>query len=423
MNRNGDLPPLLRKMVEQARLARSMGLLFGALSIFGIGGSKMKELSAQGKEIADQAAKLSALPSAFNKRFGPHGWLISESTSVEAAKKAIELFDVGDVDGATDVLCAQFEGDRLDFLFMRLNHIPEFKPRCELARTAATMSQAEQFTAAILLILVVVDGVATDAFGKSIFAEGVDVSEVKAIAGSADGFPRLVAEICRMRRKTNAEPIDFPFRNGIIHGKDVNFGNRTVAAKCWSLLSCLGDILRAKLTVEETEDERSLIEVLKDYQKTKVYSDRIAVWMPRAHVETAGDGTLDAQCFARDTPEHALCAFLCYWRSKNYGKLGELTVYYDMRPIGKRAGEIRRDLADVELRDARLLSIRDKAAAVTEVDCELDCLIANEPRREQIVFRLIYMDTELKPLLRGDPGGSWLVIPSYQGWALGARFM
>lgn len=303
------LPPTFRKAIEQARALHGLGLIFGGLAAFGIGGTKMKKLSHHTKHLVYRAEELANLPQDFNRRFQLEGWLISDSTSVEAAKKAIILYDQKKITEANTLLSTEFYGENLDFLLMRMKSIPEFRPRFEIARSAAALCQARQFTAAIPLIFIVLDGTASDAFGKSIFAEGIDVSETNAIAGSADSFPELIAIVSKIRRRTNVEEIFFPFRNGIIHGKDVNYGNRLVSAKCWSLLSCLCDILRAKQTIQEAEDERPLFELLKQYLRTKEDSKRLEEWSPRDDIEIAGEGAIGDQDFLVASPEYLLCEF------------------------------------------------------------------------------------------------------------------
>jgi hypothetical protein len=416
------LPPRFRKILEQAEAMRGMGLIFGGLTALGIGGAKMNEFSRHAKGLVAQANELASLPENFNKHFQSDGWLISESTSVEAAKSAIALYDQGKRAEAIELLCTQFEGERLDYLLMRIKSIPEFRPRYEIARLAATLSQAGQFTAAIPLIFIALDGIASDALGKSIFSEGVDVSETKAIAGSADGFPELIAEVSAVRRKTNVDEITFPYRNGIMHGKDVNYGNRCVSAKCWSVLSCLGDILRAKRTIEEADDERPLIGVLKDYAKTREVGQRMTQWSPRDYVDILGDGTIADQNFAEGSPEQILCEFLEFWRQSNYGKMGDLTVYFDMRSTGRRAGQIRNDLGELRIIEARILEVKDEAPATAEIRCALVLNVNSKEITDEFCFRLIYMDDDMSPLLRGEPSGRWLVMPSYQGWGLGKRF-
>ncbi|MEB3286881.1 MAG: hypothetical protein VKJ04_05205 [Vampirovibrionales bacterium] len=421
-SKNTHLPLPLQKASEISQLAGSAGLLLGAISFFGIGGTTIKSLVKQAKEIAIKAEELSQLPKEFQQRFQQFGWLLSESTSIDIAKDAIKLYDEDNFDQANDLLCTQFEGNHLDFLIMRLKHIPSFIPRYEIARTAVALTHAEQYIGAVPLILIVADGMASEAFGKSLFAEGIDVSEVKALAGSAEGLPQLISEVCKTRKPTNTEKLDFPFRNGIMHGKDVNFGNRLVTAKCWSILSCLADILRAKNIKQEAKDNRTFMEALKDLQSTKLMRKRIDQWQPRQNIVITGDGSYKEQSFQANTPEAILCSFFKHWQAGNYGKLGELTVYYDKRSLGKRAGQIRKELVGIELINSRLLKIKDEAAAVTEIQCELTYNMAGKELRDRLRFRMLYVDEDIDPIVRDEPEGMWQIIPSYQGWALGAQF-
>ena len=68
--------------------------------------------------------------------------------SLDIANEAMRLFDDAKVDEANDFLCTQFEDDRLDYLIMRLNTIPEFRPRYDLTLTAAKLTRVGQFTGA-----------------------------------------------------------------------------------------------------------------------------------------------------------------------------------------------------------------------------------------------------------------------------------
>ena len=40
----------------------------------------------------------------------------------------------------------------------------------------------------------------------------------------------------KMRQKTVTDEITIPFRHGIVHGMDLGYDNRMVAAKCWAAL-------------------------------------------------------------------------------------------------------------------------------------------------------------------------------------------
>lgn len=411
-----NVPAPLKKALEYQYLAGGASLIFGMLSFFGF--KEARAFRDQANEIKLKAQELAQLPYEFQRRFQQHGWLLSESTDVNLAKEAIELFDSDKPDEANELLCTQFEGSKLDFFEMRCRHLSEIKPRLGIVRSAVNLSHAKQFVGVVPLILIVMDGVGSDAFGKSIFSEGIDVSELKAIAGSADGFPQLLAEVGKLRRPTNTEELSFPYRHGIMHGKDVNFGNRLVTAKCWGLLSCLVDILNAKRVVQKVKPKTTLLESLKSLQETQKMGQRLEQWIPRALIKIHENGEYENQNFLDNTPEKLLCSFLSYWKSNNYGKIGELTVYYDNRPINKRAGEIRNDLSNVRLISARILNIIDYAPSVTLIDCDLQYETDNKILFDKHQFRLVFLNDAMDILLRNEEGGRWLVEPSYQGWAL-----
>ena len=73
MTKFDDLPPQFKKAVEQARLVRGLGSIFGGLSTIGIGGEKTKELAKQAKDIAAQVDELSTLPQRFQERIRAYG--------------------------------------------------------------------------------------------------------------------------------------------------------------------------------------------------------------------------------------------------------------------------------------------------------------------------------------------------------------
>ncbi len=55
------------------------------------------------------------------------------------------------------------------------------------------------------------------------------------------GLPDLVKLMALPRRHTTAGRIDVPYRHGILHGLDLGYGNRLVAAKAWAALFSLRD--------------------------------------------------------------------------------------------------------------------------------------------------------------------------------------
>ena len=68
------------------------------------------------------------------------------------------------------------------------------------------------------------------------------------------------------------------------------------------------------------------------------------------------------------------------WKKNNFGRMGALTVYFDNRPVNRRAGEIRARMNGVTLINAAIICIRDKAPAVTEITADLTICVESGKR-------------------------------------------
>ena len=422
------LPPNFQKQID---MVQSMGALRPFLDLLaraGIGDDNIKELKANLDALSDQANELVTVPVEFDEEFAQKGWLLSESSSLEAANEALALAKQGKVDEAEARLVASFEGDRLSHVAMILRQTPGFKIRMDLVQEAMRQSQARNYLAAVPLLLIIADGVGQDYFGKSIFSEGVDLEELTALAGHQEGLPCLIREMCRTRRKTSADEITFPYRNGIMHGRDLGYGNPIVTAKCWSLLTNIADVVRAReavkaLEAKPEEPEPGLIDSLKRYGETLKRGEEIRAWSPREiAIEPLPVEETETCPFDEKEPEAALFRFLKAWLRNNYGEMGRHTVYYDNCPINKRAGEIRDDLKNTKLVGATICQITDKAAAITEITAKLSILLGDKRHEEEFVFRLVCGDDTADVKIRGEAGARWQVMPSYQGWAIRLRF-
>jgi hypothetical protein len=69
---------------------------------------------------------------------------------------------------------------------------------------------------------------------------------MNAIAGHSEGLQALTATFAKRRQPFNDEEITVPYRNGILHGRDNNYGTQLVASKAWSYLACVRDIIGAR---------------------------------------------------------------------------------------------------------------------------------------------------------------------------------
>lgn len=92
-----------------------------------------------------------------------------------------------------------------------------------------------RYHACVPLLLSLLDGVVDDTSGRvGFFAKGSDLVVRDSIAAHETGLTVLAEIMTKTRRKTNENPCSIPYRNGILHGKELAFDNKIVAAKCWA---------------------------------------------------------------------------------------------------------------------------------------------------------------------------------------------
>ena len=422
-DRKLPLPPEFQEQINQVKAIGCLAPFLALLSRFGIGGDCLKNFVADLKDLKDQVAELAELPVAFHEAFAELGWLISESTSFDTARAALSAQKSCRIDDAENLLAADYEGDGLHFVVKRLCQTQGFKLRKAQLQEALTLTHEARFLAAAPLLLIVADGVGEDVFEKSIFSEGVNLEELHSLAGHPDALPRLVKQMCSTRRKTTEEYVSFPYRNGILHGRDLGYGNRLITAKCWSFLSNIADVIRAREAKRSLNlaPQPSFSEIVDRHADTMDQTERIARWVPRPISKDRINVFADQVTYDVDSdePESALADFLRAWKGNNFGRMGALTVYFDNRPVNRRAGEIRKVMNGLTLIDAVIICIEDKTPAITEITVDLSFVKEIGKHSDRFTFVMNCVDNDGEPAIHGDKAAHWLVLPSYQGWASG----
>ncbi len=76
---------------------------------------------------------------------------------------------------------------------------------------------------------------------RGFFAEGVSLTAWDSVAAHDKGLNELKTIFQTGRYATTTEQITVPYRNGIIHGMDLGYDNKTVAAKSWAALFAARD--------------------------------------------------------------------------------------------------------------------------------------------------------------------------------------
>ena len=114
--------------------------------------------------------------------------------------------------------------------------------RIRLAKLAQDDYLSGRYHACIPLLLSLLDGLVNDVSNHvGFFAANVDLTAWDCIAAHETGLKALAAILSESRKKTNEKSICVPYRHGILHGRELAFDNKVVAAKCWAAMFAARD--------------------------------------------------------------------------------------------------------------------------------------------------------------------------------------
>lgn len=397
------------------RQYQQMRPLIGLLGLFN------GDIRRHAKELEKQFADVERMKEdrqKFAARFGPRGWTIFDRLSVEAVRVAVAESDDDLADQS--LVSHHLDADILSYLGYQFN-TSRFEAWHDLYERAVERLFKLDYLSAVPLLLIIIDGICTTKTGKHPFSGGADApvfdTETTGPGGLSDGLAILGAT----RRKLDTDPIDSPYRHGILHGLNPNFGNALVAAKTVNLLQTMVDYFDRR----ENEDAR-IAEAAKDQRQpswselaatvsaTQDTKRRIEAWKARPAVSGQSLAALgEPHSLAAESPEGAAVTYLDAIVARNFGMLAQMTIDYPLRSIGYRAGRHREELGDLKLTNWTVTGLRDEAPAISEVDVTMEGILNDSPWSGTQVMRLIYNDEKFEVRVRGAPDGRWTVMPNF----------
>lgn len=375
---------------------------------------QMEDAFSEFNKIKAQAEILEA-PDKFNERFADLGWIAYESMNIEMMQKAICVYDAEGTDAAEHFLAESYDEDTLKWGILRFNGHRDFRKRIRLAELATEDYLAERYHACIPLLLSLLDGLVNDVSKHvGFFANNVDLTAWDCIAAHETGLQALASILTKGRNKTNEDTITIPYRNGILHGRELAFDNKIVAAKCWAALFAARDwagALEDGKKEPKPKEEVSWKQLLQQISETNLVKKSIEEWKPRISADIAylpfeGDIT----CLPTNTPEHAVAAFLDNWCNQRFGLIADALLYFTDTPKGKKAGMARQDFGKHIPVSFKVLRIDDQAPAITQVIAELRFEVDGQEKLKEVSVRATYQDLENNPAVRSMPNGHWRIV-------------
>ncbi|EPP5774575.1 hypothetical protein ACUT50_003455 [Vibrio cholerae] len=375
---------------------------------------KMEDFFNEFNNIREQAAILE-VPDQFNERFTELGWIAYESMNMEMMQKAINIYDTEGKCAAEQFLADSYDEDTLKYGLLRFHGNRDFRKRIRLAELAQEDYLAGRYHACIPLLLSLLDGLVNDVSKHvGFFAENVDLTDWDCIAAHETGLQTLSSILTKGRNKTNEEVITIPYRNGILHGRELAFDNKIVAAKCWAALFAARDWAGALADGKKEpkpKEEITWDQLCKQISETNLMKKSIEEWKPRISEELPYlpfEG--DVSGLPENTPEHAVASFLDHWCNKRFGLIADALLSFTDTHKGKRAGMARQDFGNHVPVSFKVLSIDDQAAAVTHVIAELRFEVNGQEKIKEVSVRAIYQDLENNPSVRSIPNGHWRIV-------------
>ena len=337
-----------------------------------------KKKRQQIKELETSLANMIYLIESFNKYFSDAGWCAYDSMNMPLMENAVKAYEAGGIDAGEQVLIQYYQTDVKDIMHWLKNKAKPFRERYELIKCAFDDHFAERYHASVPLFLIIIDGAVNDyTKSKGFFAEGTDVSAWDCLVGCGDGLTKIKDIFKKGRNKTNHDEIRLPYRNGILHGRDLNYANKYVSCKCISLMFALADWMNMKDS-ENTRKQKfekecnppPISESLKKIKQNAIDRQEIQKWVKRDIKigETISATPTIEEC--KDFPYLLpLISAFNAWSTRNYGSLSVWfkNVFSYESSDKKRAGECRKLFDHKNLISYELEEIEERALALTKI--------------------------------------------------------
>lgn len=415
----------IKKLLEDQNnfkaLRKVMPFMRPFLKLLRVDISKMDDAFEKLDAMKDQLNRLATTPDKFNDIFAPFGWIMYEMMNLDVAEKAISLAEIECIDAAEQELADYYTPEQVRWRLLTMYGVMAFHSRMELANKALIDYEAGRYHACVPVVLALLDGMINEIHGKQKglrrgFSSGeADLEAWDSIAGHRKGLNELKNIFNTGRYSTVTEPITIPYRNGIMHGMDLGYDNKIVAAKTWAALFAAREwAMKAELGLLEEQPEepkkswKEVFHVIDELNKVKKYQGE---WVPREWTPEEETKILDRNIFDTRTPEHNLAEFLLFWKQKNYGKMGNhLSRYMNGHEVKAFPAQIRGIYCKLQLTSFRVERIIETAPSITLVSGDAEYIDNGASVSKGITVRLIAETPEGDMALRITDGTIWRVM-------------
>ncbi len=344
------------------------------LRVIGLSSKKIQEQKRKIAELKAQLKVIKETPTKFNRIFSDRGWVAYDSLNHQLMIEMIQLSETDSIEKAESKMLDYLSPENLRFEYLRLNALPELRRRSKFLEYAKADYAAKRYYAVVPILLMIIDGTVNDILKKGFHSDKADLDVWEAITGIDGGINKIKSIFSKGRYVTRDEPLDLPYRNGILHGTDLGYDSYLIAAKCWHFLFVVRDWAlskqseaKRKADFEEEKKPTPLRESLKQLQRIEKEKAAIKNWKKREINQSYIDEINENDDIPKRTPEYIAKQFLSLWVKKNYGYMAKLywaQYFPNSKPIIR---EIRNQFSVWPLTSYHIQSIEDEAPGISEI--------------------------------------------------------
>jgi len=358
----------------------------------------------------------------FNNRFSDSGWCAYDSMSLTLIEKANKAFETDGIDLAEKVLINYYQNDVKDTMHWLKYKSEEFAVRYDLLQKAFDEHFAKRYFSSIPLFLIIIDGAVNDfTQSKGFFAEGTDVTAWDCLVGCDEGLAKLKTIFNTGRNKTNVDEIRMPYRNGVLHGRDLNYGNEYVSCKCVALIYAVVDWMHMKKSegnrkanYEKEINPPPLRESFAQMRRNARDRSEIEKWKPR-NVQIGED--IPSKGASADYELYGYIKVVVEafeaWSNQNYGLLSILlkNMFPYEKSSGKRAGECRQLFEGKKFLSFEIMEVEERACSLSRVLAKIKWEDKSGVYEELLEFGCVFQTVDGKAAYPWRDGGKWIIMP------------
>lgn len=359
----------------------------------------LRDLGLVSKDHEKNASIFLSVFENFNSLFKERAWVLNDYLTLECYKKAVDLALDGKLSQAENVLIKGVD-EGLSVFIQHLSTAKEFEHRADALKNAKELHLQKNYGASVPLLLIAIDGISNDIANLGLFAQDSNIDVWDSICQYDDAFTYLQKNfLTKSRTITNSDEITVPFRNGILHGRDLNYANIAVSSKCWNTLYVLRTWYRDK------KDESSKKAKLNSKKNLSNENKNFISYLQKFEQRESDP------LFINDSGVYEVAkTFLESWQKKQWGKIVPLLQHFIGKHSGKASGEVKQTYDKFKLLEFRYENACLDTPCSVVIDSFLTIEYEGEKEEHQINLRVSYTSEDFLPLPINHSDGRWYIL-------------